>query len=563
MISKAPNDTSEFDYIVVGAGSAGCVLANRLSAQATNRVLLLEAGPTDRSLFIHMPAGVYRVWQDARINWNYASTPQEHMLDRQISVPRGKVLGGSSSINAMVYLRGHPTDYDLWARDFKLPDWDYAHCLPYFKRAEKNQRGGNEWHGADGPLGVSQGESKNVLYDAFVAAGPEAGVGCSDDLNGYRPEGLARFDSTKWNGKRCSSAVAYLHPIMGRPNLTVLTEAQMDKVVLKGKRAIGVQFRHKGKVCEARATREVVLSSGAINSPQLLMLSGIGPAAHLKEIGIPVLHDLPGVGQNLQDHIDLIMQWDCTKPVSLDHLQKPWVKAAVGAQWLLRKNGPVASNIWEAGGLVRTNSAVHAPNIQFHFAPVAIEYTGEKIRLKQGFQMHISQLRQQSKGKVELASASPSDAPRILFNFLEREHDKRELVEGVKMARHIISQPAFNEFRGPETFPGKSVATDAQILECVKQVAETEFHPSCTCRMGNDPMAVVDHAMKVHGLEGLRVVDASAMPNVISANLNATVIMMAEKASDHILGYPLLPPQRPRFSFDGEPLPQIINTKIA
>ncbi|GAB7528364.1 choline dehydrogenase [Pseudomonas sp. 3A(2025)] len=550
MRNSTAKDREEFDFIVVGAGSAGCVIANRLSADPAHRVLLLEAGPADRSLFIHMPAGVYRVWQDERINWNYNSVSQAHMDDRSISVPRGKVLGGSSSINAMVYLRGHPSDYDNWARDFNLPDWDYAHCLPYFKRAERNERGANEWHGADGPLGVSQGKSDNVLYDAFVAAGPEAGVGASEDLNGFQPEGLARFDSTKWNGKRCSSAVAYLHPVMGRQNLTVITEALVEQVVLAGKRATGIRYSHKGRKIVASASREVILCGGAINSPQLLMISGIGPADALRKVGITALHDLPGVGQNLQDHIDLIMQWECTKPVSLDPLQKPLVKLAVGTQWLLRRTGPVASNIWEAGGLVRTNSTVQAPNIQFHFAPVGIDYDKGKISLRQGFQMHISQLRQQSRGHLELVSASPAQAPHIHFNFLEREHDKRELVEGVKMARHIVSQPAFNEYRGKERVPGAPVSSDAAILRFVQQVAETEFHPSCTCRMGNDPLAVVDHQLKVHGIDGLRVVDASAMPNVISANLNATVIMMAEKAADHILGNPLLAPQRPFFAFD-------------
>ena len=544
------SDVEGFDFIVVGAGSAGCVMANRLSADPQNRVLLLEAGPADRSLFIHMPAGVYRVWQDERINWNYSSVRQAHMDNREIPVPRGKVLGGSSSINAMVYLRGHPSDYDNWARDFNLRDWDYAHCLPYFKRAERNERGADDWHGGDGPLGVSQGKSTNVLYDAFVAAGPEAGVGSSKDLNGYQPEGLARFDSTKWNGKRCSSAVAYLHPIMGRNNLKVITEAQVEKVLMEGKRAVGIQYSHRGRQVQARASREVVLSGGAINSPHLLMLSGIGPADELRKVGIAPRHDLPGVGQNLQDHIDVIMQWECTKPVSLDYLQKPFVKLAVGAQWVFHRSGPVASNIWEAGGLVRTNSSVHAPNIQFHFAPVGIDYTDGKIRLRQGFQMHISQLRQESRGHLEIVSSSPTVPPKIHFNFLEREYDKRELVEGVKMARHIVSQPSFKEFRGKEILPGAQAASDDAILRFVREVAETEFHPSCTCRMGNDSMAVVDHQLKVHGIDGLRVVDASVMPNVVSANLNATVIMMAEKAADHILGNPLLTPFRPAFAFD-------------
>lgn len=539
-----------YDYVVVGAGSAGCVIANRLSEDTGTRVLVLEAGGRDRSLFIHMPAGVYKVWNDPKLNWNYASAPEGEMDGREIPVPRGKVLGGSSSINSMVYLRGHPSDYDRWATEFGLRSWDYAHCLPYFKKAERNERGENPWHGGAGPLGVSKGSSASVLYDAFVAAGDDAGIGTSDDLNGFKPEGLGHYDSTKWNGRRYSAAVAYLHPAASRSNLKIVTEALVENVAIEGGRATSIVVRHGGRRYVVCADREIILSGGAINSPQLLMLSGVGPVESLRGMGIQVRADVPGVGQNLQDHIDLVMQWSCPKAVTLKHLANPLVKAFVGARWLLNRTGPVSSNIWEAGGLVRTESGLSAPNIQYHFAPVAMRYVDNNIRLEQGFQMHVSQLRQDARGHIELASNDPAKPPRIVFNFLQTEKDKRELVDGVLMARHIVNQPALREFLGEELLPGPAMTSRDDILRFVQSVSETEFHPSCTCRMGTDDLAVVDTDCKVRGVEGLRVIDASVMPNVISSNLNATVIMMAEKAADSIRGIPALKPERPRFFFD-------------
>lgn len=542
--------SAEYDYVIAGAGSAGCVLANRLTEDPDIRVLILEAGPRDRNPFIHMPAGVYKVWKDARINWNYASTPQAGLANRAIPVPRGRVLGGSSSINSMVYLRGHPRDYDRWASDFGLPGWDYAHCLPYFRKSERSERGADPWHGDRGPLGVSIGRSPNLLYDAFVAAGPQSGVGLSEDLNGYQPEGLARLDSTKWNGRRCSAAVAYLHPAARRPNLTVETGAQVLRVDLSGNRASGLTYVRGGQTISVDAAREVLLCGGAINSPQMLMLSGIGPEAELRAHGIAVRTALPGVGQNLQDHVDLMMQWHCTQPITLARLASPLAKLMAGAEWLMTRSGPVASNIWEAGGLVRTNGTAPSPNIQFHFGPVAVDYVGDKIQLKQGFQLHVSQLRQTSRGRLTLASTDPTHAPRIAFDFLSTNHDRHEMVEGVKMARHIVDQPAFAPFRGAAIYPGAGVRSDAEILEFVRTTSETEFHPSCTCRMGHDAMAVVGPDLKVHGVENLRVIDASVMPAVISANLNATVMMIAEKAADMIMGHAPLAPSRPRFAFD-------------
>ncbi len=541
---------TEYDYVIAGAGSAGCVLANRLTEDPAIRVLILEAGPRDLNPFIHMPAGVYKVWKDARINWNYTSAPQTELAGRPIPVPRGRVLGGSSSINSMVYLRGHPLDYDRWASDFNLPDWDYAHCLPYFRRSERSERGADPWHGDQGPLGVSIGRSPNVLYDAFVGAGPQSGFGGSTDLNGFTPEGLGRYDSTKWNGRRCSAAVAYLHPAARRPNLTIETGAMVQRVDIAGNRASGLTYRKGGQTIQVHAAREVILCGGSINSPQMLMLSGIGPEDELRAHGIPLRAHLPGVGQNLQDHVDLMLQWHCTKPVTLARLANPLAKLAAGAEWLVKRTGPVASNIWEAGGLIRTNTDVPSPNIQFHFGPVAVDYIGDKIQLKQGFQLHVSQLRQTSRGRLRLVSADPGTAPVIAFDFLTTDHDRREMVEGVKAARHIIDQPAFAPFRGAAIYPDANVRTDAQIMDYVRTVSETEFHPSCTCRMGQDAMAVTGPDLKVHGIENLRVVDASVMPAVISANLNATVMMIAEKAADMILGRAPLAPSRPRFAFD-------------
>ena len=542
---------ADYDYVIAGAGSAGCVLANRLTEDPEVRVLILEAGPRDLNPYIHMPAGVYKVWKDPRINWNYASAPQTELADRAIPVPRGRVLGGSSSINSMVYLRGHPLDYDRWASDFGLPEWDYAHCLPYFRKSERNERGANDWHGDRGPLGVSIGRSPNLLYDAFVEAGPQSGFGGSKDLNGFQPEGLARLDSTKWNGRRCSAAVAYLHPAARRPNLTIETGAQVSRIDIAGNRAAGLTYVKGGQTISVQAAREVLLCGGAINSPQMLMLSGIGPEDALSAQGITVRNALPGVGQNLQDHVDLMMQWHCTQPITLARLANPLTKLMEGAKWLLNRSGPVASNIWEAGGLIRTNSDVPSPNIQYHFGPVAVDYIGDRIILKQGFQLHVSQLRQTSRGRVTLASADPKQAPRIAFDFLSTHHDRREMVEGVKAARHIVDQPAFGAFRGAAIYPEANVRSDAQILDFVRTTSETEFHPSCTCRMGHDAMAVVGPDLKVHGIENLRVIDASVMPAVISANLNATVMMIAEKAADMIRGHPALAPSRPRFAFDG------------
>ncbi|SHL23870.1 choline dehydrogenase [Paraburkholderia terricola] len=543
-------NSSHFDFVLVGAGSAGCVLANRLTEDPDVTVLLLEAGGQDSNLFIHMPAGVQRVHKNPRLNWNYTTDPEPGLLGRRIAVPRGKVLGGSSSINAMVYMRGHPLDYDTWASQFGLETWDYAHCLPYFKKSECSEWGETEYRGGLGPLKVSRRSATDPLYDAFIAAGNDARVGQSDDLNGYRPEGLAPYDATRWNGARCSAAGAYLKPVLSRPNLHVRTGCLVRKVIFNGRRAIGVEFSRSGATSRALADREVILSGGAINSPHLLMLSGVGSADHLKSHGIDVIHDLKGVGQNLQEHIDVAVAWTSIQPVRLTALNHPLSQMAAGAQWLTTHRGPLSSNIFEAGGLVRSNDTVSFPNIQFHFIPAFYDYTGSKIVLKQGFQIQVNQSRPSSRGAVSLSSADPSAMPRISFNLLATEHDRREAIEGIKLARKIVSQSSFQAFRGEEISPGLDCVSDADLLRYIQETAGTEYHPSCSCRMGTDDLAVVDAQLRVRGLDNLRVVDASVMPNITSANLNAPTLMIAEKAADIIRQRTPLEPSRPRFHFD-------------
>lgn len=537
-----------YDYIIVGAGSAGCVMANRLS-ETGDSVLLLEAGPMDRSLMIHIPAGVYSVYRDPKLNWNYQTEDEAALDGRNIFMPRGKVVGGSSSINSMVYMRGHPLDYDRWEADYDLPGWSYADCLPYFKAGEASDRGADDWRGDSGPLSVTRGGHSNPLYDVFVEAGEQAGQGRSEDLNGYNPEGMARLDATKRNGRRCSAAVAHLRPALARTNLTLMTNVLARRILMDGVRAEGIEFDQRGKRQTAFAAKEVILCGGAINSPQLLMLSGIGPGDHLRAHGIEPLLDVKGVGQNLMDHPTVVVQYACKKPVTIDYLQNPLHKAAAGARWLINQTGPAASNVWEAGGLVRGNTDVAYPNLQYHFGPVAADFEGGRMKLSQAFSIHIDQLRPRFRGEVLLRSADPTAKPALHFNYLTTAHDEREIIEGVRKCREVIAQRAFDEFRGEEILPGADLTTDADILAAVRGMTETDYHPCGTCRMGGDEAAVVDGEMRVRGAEGLRVVDASVMPHIISANLNGPTQMIAARAADFVLGRPQLPPFHARFRF--------------
>ena len=537
------------DYIVIGAGSAGCVLANRLSADGRHSVLLLEAGPADRSLMIHMPAGVYYAYRDPAINWNYESEPQAQLLGRRIATPRGKVLGGSSSINSMVYMRGHPLDFDGWAEQPGMAAWRHADCLPYFRAGEDSDRGADDWRGSGGPLGVTRASWPNPLYDAFLESGEQAGQGRSDDLNGYRPEGVARFDATKRHGRRCSAAVAHLRPALARPNLTVETRAMVRRITLSGNRATGVAYTRRGADRHVEATREIILCGGALNSPHMLMLSGIGPADHLRAHGIEPVLDLPGVGRNLQDHPTVIMQWECTRPLTLDRMANPLRQGIAGTRWMLTRQGIVSSSVWEAGGLIRGNDHVPYPNLQYHMAPVGMAEEGGRLKLLQAFAIHIDQLRPRSRGHVALRSADPSAKPFLHFEYLSDPHDLRELVEGVKKARELVAQPAFDPYRGRELSIGEDARTDAEIERGIRAHTETDYHPCGTCRMGTGEDAVVDPEMRVHGIGALRVVDASVMPQITSANLNAPTQMIAARAADWILGEPQRPPEYARFHF--------------
>ena len=536
-----------YDYIVVGGGSAGCVLANRLSEDPSHEVLVLEAGRRDWKwdVFIHMPAALTYPIGSRFYDWKYSSEPEPQMGGRRVQHARGKILGGSSSINGMIFQRGNPLDYERWAADAGMAGWDFAHCLPYFKRMENCLAGGDEFRGDAGPLTLERGPATNPLFGAFLAAAEQAGHARTDDVNGYRQEGFGRFDRNLFRGRRWSAARAYLHPVLSRPNLELRTRCFVTKVLFEGTRAVGVEYRRgRGPLRRAYA-HEVVLSGGAINTPQLLQLSGVGAAQDLGALGIDVVVDLPGVGANLQDHLEVYIQHTCTQPVSIAPGMKKWRAPLIGAQWLFLRSGLGATNHFEAGGFARSNEQVDYPNLMFHFLPIAVRYDGTMPAGDHGYQVHIGPMYSDVRGTLKIVSTDPAVHPALRFNYLSTENDRREWVECVRAAREILRQPALAPFDGGEISPGALVESDEEILAWVAKDAETALHPSCTARMGTDPMSVLDpETMAVHGTQGLRVADASAMPYVTNGNIYAPVMMLAERAADLILGRPPLPAQQ-------------------
>ena len=536
-----------YDYVIVGGGSAGCVLANRLSADGSVEVLVVEAGRRDWKwdVYIHMPAALSFPIGNRFYDWRYASEPEPHMGGRSIHHARGKVLGGSSSINGMIFQRGNPLDYERWAGDPGMDRWDYAHCLPYFKRMERclAPDDGPRYRGDGGPLVLERGPAAGPLFEAFLEAAVQAGHTLTSDVNGYRQEGFAAFDRNVHRGRRLSAARAYLHPVLDRPNLHLSTRTCADRILFEGRRATGVVCRRGGRT-QAVGAGEVILCGGAVNSPQLLQLSGVGPPALLERCGIEVVSGLEGVGRNLQDHLEVYVQHACTQPVSMQPHLARWRRPWIGLQWLLRR-GPGATNHFEAGGFIRSNDEVAYPNLMIHFLPLAVRYDGTAPTGGHGFQVHVGPMYSDARGSVEITSADPRAKPALRFNYLSTDQDRREWVEAVGCVRRILAQRALAPFDGGEISPGPDVRTDEEILEWVRRDAETALHPSCTARMGagTDADAVLDpDSLRVHGTDGLRVVDASSMPYITNANIYAPVMMLAEKASDLIRGHTPLPP---------------------
>jgi len=533
---------TEFDFIIVGAGSAGSALAARLTEDGRNSVLVVERGGSDRSIFIQMPKALSIPMNRKQYNWFYETEPEEGLGGRVMHCPRGRVLGGSSSINGMVYVRGNPADFDGW-EEAGADGWAYADVLPYFKRAETRAEGGDDYRGGDGPLHTSYGPLKNPLYRAFIDAAKQAGYAGTDDINGYRQEGFGRMDMTVHKGRRWSTANAYLKPAMKRANLSVMTDTMVRRVTFSGTRATGIEVERGGRRETITARREVILSGGPINSPQLLKLSGIGPGAELAGLGIPVVADRAGVGENLQDHLEFYFQVACKQPITLYSHMGLVAKGLIGARWLLMRDGLGATNHFESCGFIRSRPGVPYADIQYHFLPAAVRYDGQAHVDRHGFQAHVGPMRSKSRGYVRLASTDPNEHPRIKFNYLSHEDDLIEMRACVRLTREIFAQAAFDPYRAEELAPGPQIESDADIDAYVKANVESAYHPSCTCKMGRpgDPMAVVDAEGRVIGVEGLRVADSSVMPLVTTGNLNAPTIMIGEKMADHILGKAPLP----------------------
>ncbi|WP_422418347.1 choline dehydrogenase [Pseudomonas sp. GZD-222] len=531
-----------YDYIIIGAGSAGCVLANRLSEDAGTSVLVLEFGGSDRSVLIQMPSAFSLPMNTKKYNWRYETVAEPHLDGRRLHCPRGKVLGGSSSINGLVYIRGHACDFDEW-QSLGAKNWDYRHCLPYFKRAETFKFGGDDYRGGAGPLATNNGNNmQNPLYGAWVEAGAQAGYIKTDDCNGYMQEGFGAMHMTVKDGVRWSTANAYLRPAMTRPNLTVVTHAMTRRILLDGKRAVGVEYDEGGQTHKVYCNREVLVSSGPIGSPHLLQRSGIGPEPVLKAAGIEVRHHLPGVGENLQDHSEIYIQYACKEPVTLNGKMNLLGKALIGLRWLLFKDGLGASNHFEAGGFIRSAKGLRWPDIQFHFLPAAMRYDGDKPFKGHGFMVLTGPNKPKSRGHVRALSADPYQHPQIRFNYLESEEDREGFRRCVRLTREIIAQPAMDRYRGEELAPGPQVQTDEEIDAFVRANMESTMHPCGSCRMGEDDMAVVDSALRVRGLQGLRVIDSSVFPSEPNGNLNAPTIMLAERAADLVRGREPLTP---------------------
>lgn len=527
--------SSTYDYVVIGSGSAGSVLAARLSEDPAHSVLMLEAGPSDNSLYINMPAALGFPLMNDRFNWYIHSEPEKELGERSIYEARGRVLGGSSSINGMNWVRGNPWDYDNWGA-MGLKGWSYEECLPYFRKAETFDQGSNDYRGDTGPMHIETCKADNPLYRAFIEAGVQAGYPYMKDHNGYRQEGVHITQRNVHKGIRWSTSQAYIHPNKHRDNLHVCDRAQVTRIEFQGKRAVKVHLLRDGKPEVVGVGKEVILSAGAIHSPHLLMLSGIGDAAHLAEFGIPCVADLPGVGQGMKDHVAAPVQYRATQNVSIAKQLTPLGKLKLGAMWTLFKKGLGATNFFEVGAFIRTHDGVKVPNVQFEFIPMLGEFQHGSVKLENGFQYFFSLMRPTSTGRVWLGSADPLAAPKFVFNFLSTEQDQQDAVAAVKAIRHVVSQPAWDPYRGEEVTPGPAVQTDAQILEALRGLAGTNYHPCCTCRMGTDGNSVVDAEGRVHGIDNLRVVDASIMPEIVSGNLNAPIIMMAEKVADAIRG---------------------------
>jgi choline dehydrogenase len=531
------------DYVIVGAGSAGCVLADRLTEDGRDQVLLLEYGGSDRSVWIQMPSALSIPMNMPKYDWGYYTESEPQLNGRRLHTPRGKVLGGSSSINGMVYVRGNALDFERWESE-GAAGWSYRDVLPYFKRAENRSGGADEYRGGDGPLATRRGLLENPLHAAWLEAGRQAGYPNTPDVNGFQQEGFGYFEMTVGDGRRCSAANAYLRPAMHRTNLAVRTHTLATRILFDGRRAVGVRYRRGAALHDVLVRREVLVCAGPVNSPQLLKLSGVGPPAELAEHGINRVHELPGVGENLQDHLEFYFQVACRQPITLYSQMNPYRKALIGLRWLLRHDGLGISNHFETGGFIRSRAGVRYPDIQFHFLPMAVSYDGSSLAREHGFQAHAGPMRSRSRGWVRLKSAEPLEKPRVFFNYMSHPEDWAEMRACVRLTREIFAQPAFAAYRGREIQPGESVQSDAEIDAFIRAKVESAFHPSGTCRMGraSDPLAVVDRETRVIGMQALRVVDSSIMPSITTGNLNAPTIMLAEKAADHIRGRAPLPP---------------------